>query len=186
MRRPSGEVNGSKARAVACAVASLSIVIALSGCGGPERRAERLWRQALDHVAQGDTSGAVVDLQRILDEYPDTEVAGRARKQIVLYRGLESAVQSYPTRRAREVMIQVARAIESFRSRERRFPSGLADLVPSRLPSVPLDPWDHPLQYEVVAGRYRLRCLGSDGLPGGSGDAADLLVVNGDFVAVRP
>ena len=155
-------------------------------CHGAERRAERLWRHALDLVAQGDTSGAIVDLQRILDEYPDTDVAAKARKQIVLYRGLENAVLSYPTRRAREIMIQVARAIESFRARERRVPSTLDELVPAHLASVPKDPWDRALEYEPRARGYGLRCRGSDGARGGDGDAVDLLVENGEFIAARP
>ena len=161
-------------------------VLFFLACHGPERRAERLWRHALDLVAKGDTSGAVVELQRILDEFPDTEVAAKARKQIVLYKGLESAVLSYPSRRAREVMVQVSRAVEAFRARERRVPRTLDELVPQRLESVPQDPWEHALEYEPREGGYRLICRGSDGAPGGEGDAADLVVVDGAFVSARP
>ena len=186
MRRRSDEVNGSRALTMLRVVATAMLFVAMVACHGAERRAERLWRHALDLVAKGDTSGAIVELQRILDEYPDTDVAEKARKQIVLYRGLENAVLSYPTRRAREIMIQVARAIESFRARERRVPSTLDELVPRHLAEVPRDPWDHALVYEPRARGYGLRCRGADGAPGGDGDAGDLVVENGEFVGARP
>jgi len=185
MRRAPREVNGSRARATYFFLATGALVFFLA-CHGTERRAERLWRHALDLVAKGDTSGAVVELQRILDEYPDTEVAAKARRQIVLYKGLESAVLSYPSRRAREVMVQVSRAVEAFRAHERRVPRALDELVPGRLESVPQDPWDHALEYQPRERGYRLICRGSDGAPGGEGDAADLVVDDGAFVAARP
>jgi hypothetical protein len=174
-------VRGSRTFVATCALVGL-----LAACHGTERRAERLWRHALDLVAKGDTSGAVVEMQRILDEYPDTDIAAKARKQIVLYRGLENAVLTYPSRRAREVMIQVSRAIEDFRAQERRVPRAPDDLVPRRLDAVPRDPWDHALEYVARERGYRLICLGSDGEPGGEGDAADVIVDNGAFVAARP
>ena len=167
-------------------VGSMALVVTMVACHAPERRAERLWRHALDLVAKGDTGGAVVELQRILDDYPDTEIAAKARRQILLYRGLENAVLSYPTRRAREVMVQVARAIESYRARERRVPTTLHDLVPSRLASIPNDPWNRALLYEPRGRGYRLRCQGADGAPGGEGDAEDILVADGEFVTAHP
>ena len=186
MRRGLDGVNGSRARTMLLLVATTTLALVMLACHGAERRAERLWRHALDLVAKGDTSGAVVELQRILDEYPDTDVAAKARKQILLYRGLENAVLSYPTRRAREIMIQVARAIESFRARERRVPGTLDELVPRHLAAVPQDPWERALEYEPHGRGYGLRCRGADGVPGGEDDAADLLVENGAFVTARP
>src|SRR5262245_37093036 len=170
MRRPIDGVNGSHARGALRVVATTTLALAMLACHGAERRAERLWRHALDLVAKGDTSGAIVDLQRIIDEYPDTEVAPKARKQILLYRGLENAVLNYPTRRAREIMIQVARAIEAFRARERRAPVTLDELVPRHLAAVPKDPWDRALEYEPHGRGYDLRCRGADGGPGGGGE----------------
>lgn len=185
MRRARREVNDSRAPgAIACVV--IALVVALAACGGAERRADRLWRESLDKIAKGDAAGAATLLQRILDEYPDTEVASKAREKIVVYRGIASAVENYPSRRAREIMIQVARAIEAYRSAERRVPASLQELVPNRLDAVPADPWNHQLSYDVVGTGYRLRCLGDDGAPGGEGAAADLVVQNGEFVAGRP
>ena len=71
MRRAPGEVNGSRTRARHFFfLSTCALLFFLVACNGTERRAERLWRHALDLVAKGDTSGAVVELQRILDDSP--------------------------------------------------------------------------------------------------------------------
>jgi hypothetical protein len=188
MKRRSDEVNTrrSRSRSFLIVILSLTIVASMTSCGSRERRAERLWRQALERVERGETQQAVDLLQRIIDEYPDADVAAKARDQIVVYRGLAHAVQSYPTRRARELMVQIARAIEAFRAGADRAPASLDALVPTKLDAVPLDPWGRSFVYDASGRGYRLRCLGSDGAAGGSGDAADLLVVDGVFVAAQP
>lgn len=187
-RRPS-EVNASNVdfgTATRSCVAALALLVAATlstSCGGEERRADRLWREAVERAGRSDTDGAIRLMQKIIDDYPDTPVAAKARDQIVVYRGLAHAVQSYPTRRARELMVQVARAIEAYRHRSGRPPSTLDELVPGGLPSVPQDPWGRPFRYALDGKGYTLRCDGADGAPGGAGDDADLVVVNGDFVA---
>jgi Type II secretion system (T2SS), protein G len=158
------------------------MLVVASACGGTERRAERLWRRALERVEKGDTPGGVDDFQKLITMYPDAQIAGKAREQIVVYRGLANAIQSYPMRRARELMVQVSRAIESFKRERGRAPETLDELVPGKLADVPLDPWNHPFEYEMTARGYRLCCLGSDGSSGGDGDASDLNVVDGAFV----
>ncbi len=188
MKRRYAEVNTRTNRAKSLIVVSFAaaIVILLSSCGGTERRAERLWRQAHELIEKGDTMHAVELLQKMIDEYPDARITAKAREQIVLYRGLASAVQSYPLRRARELMVQVARAIEAFTRRKGHPPAALVDLVPTGFVSVPRDPWDRPFIYEATARGYRLRCGGADGAAGGVADNADLLVVDGVFVEVQP
>jgi len=189
MKRRKNEVNMRTVRAwwfFVVATAMLVVAVVTSSCGGDERRAERLWRQAIACVEKGDTQGAVDRLQKIIDTFPDSEVAERARDQIIVYRGLATAVENYPMRRARELMVQIARAIESFRRENRRSPATLDELVPAKLTSVPLDPWDRPFQYETTSRGYRLRCLGASGAPQGSAAAAGLLVVDGEFRAVSP
>jgi hypothetical protein len=188
MRRRGIEVNKRTdfARLFFIIVFVIVVVVPSSSCGGTERRAERLWRQAIERVEKGDTQGAVDRLQEILDEYPDARIAERAREQIVVYRGLATAVQVYPARRARELMVQIARASESFGREHGRRPATLDELVPSKMTSVPVDPWGHPFLYVTTARGYRLTCQGSDGAPGGAADAADLIVVDGAFVPARP
>ena len=186
MRRRGNEVN-TRTRLIRSifVVIAAGVVLIATSCGGDERRAERLWRQANERVEKGDTRGAVDTLQKIIDTYPDARIAAKAREQIVVYRGLASAVQSYPMRRAREWMVQIARAIEAFKRVRGRPPATLDELVPATFASVPVDPWNRPFSYETTARGYRLACLGADGASGGDGDAADLLVVDGAFVASR-
>lgn len=188
MRRPPNEVNTRThhARSFLFFFFVVMLIVVTVACGGDERRAERLWRMAIESVEKGDTQAGVDHLQKIIDTYPDTEMAAKARDQIIVYRGLATAVQSYPERRARELMVQVARAIESFRRERGHAPATLDELVPIKLAGVPVDPWNRPFAYEATARGYRLRCLGADGRTGGELEAADLLVVDGAFATVRP
>jgi hypothetical protein len=188
MRRRGIEVNNRTdfARLFFVVVFAIVLVVPLSSCGGSERRAERLWRQAIERVEKGDTQGAVDRLQKILDEYPDARIAEKAREQITVYRGLATAVQDYPLRRARELMVQIARASESYQRDHGRTPATLDELVPVKIASVPNDPWGHPFLYASTGRGYRLTCQGADGAPGGSADAADLIVVDGAFVPAQP
>jgi hypothetical protein len=188
MKRRCDEVNMQRTIARSSSiVACVAIVLAtLTSCAQHERRAEKLWRQAQERVAQGKTEQAVELLQKLIDDYPDAEIAVKARDQIVLYRGLAHAVQSYPTRRARELMIQVSRAIETYRAANGRAPAALDELVPAQLAAIPDDPWGGRFVYEPAGRRYRLRCNGSDKAEGGTGDAADLIVADGEFSAAPP
>jgi outer membrane protein assembly factor BamD (BamD/ComL family) len=186
MKRRKCEVNTRTLRAKLFFIImpTVLVVMTTSSCDGHERRAERLWRQAIACVEKGDTQGGVDHLQKLIDTFPDSRIAEKARAQIIVYRGLASAVENYPMRRARELMVQISRAIESFRREKRRAPATLGDLVPAKLASVPNDPWDRPFLYESTARGYRLRCPGVEGAPQGSAAAAGLLVVDGEFRAV--
>lgn len=188
MRRRDGEVNTR--RPLGSRIARLFVIVIVASvalaCGGRERRAERLWRQAQERVEKSDTEGAIALMQKIIDEYPDADIAAKARDQIVLYRGLAHAVQSYPARQARDGMIRIARAVESFHARSTRWPERLQDLVPRDLAEIPADPWGHAFEYATTGRSYRLVCLGADGASGGTGDAEDIKVVDGRFAAAAP
>ena len=188
MKRRHDEVNTRTVRARLFFVVVFMglLVITASSCGGDERRAQRLWRQAIEQVEKGDTQGAVDRLQTLIDTFPDTRAADKARGQIVVYRGLATAIENYPLRRARELMVQLARAIETFRRNNGRVPAALEELVPVALASVPNDPWDRPFLYEVTASGYRLKCQGVNGQAGGITPAEGLLVVDGEFQSVTP
>lgn len=188
MKRRKSEVNTRTfcARWFFIAVPAMVLMVTTSSCGGNERHAERLWRQAIACVEKGDTQGAVDRLQKLIDTFPDSRVAAKAREQIIVYRGLQTAVETYPMRRTHELMVQIARAIESFRRERGRAPASLDELVPAKLVSVPKDPWDRPFLYETTARGYRLRCRGVEGAPEGAPEAAGLLVVDGEFRAVPP
>lgn len=93
---------------------------------------------------------------------------------------------------AQAQMDAFAKALDQFRIDVGRYPTteeGLASLTggSSSIPrwrgpylqkAVPLDPWGHAYTYRTPSATlgkdYDLLSLGKDGVPGGSGDAADL------------
>jgi general secretion pathway protein G len=165
-------------------IAMLITLCLLGGCHRSERKAEALFERAMQQVATNELPRAVELFQEIVDKYPDTSAARRARDAVVLYSGLEQAVETYPVRRAHDLMVQTARAVHRLRNRGRGWPRALDRLLPDLLAEPPIDPWGRPLLYQPKPrGRgYVLSCYGSDGRPGGSGDAADIFVEDGDFV----
>lgn len=172
-----------RARApLACVLAALALLPACK-----ENRAGRLESEAAKAIESRDFETAVSQLERIVAEFPGTAAAERAREQIVLYRGLAEAVRRYPSRRAADQMVRVARAVERYHADRGTWPSSLGDLVPSHLAVAPSDPWGRPLGYRLLGGStgYALECLGSDGVPGGDGEASDLEVRDGRFVKGR-
>lgn len=180
-RRDAG-VNGSRSiRALFVAF----VTILAFGCGG-ERPADRLYREASRLVDEGKTAEAVERLETILRDYPDSEAANTARREITLYRGIANAVENYPVRRARDLVVQTARAVERFRADRRSVPESLEALVPRYLAESPVDPWGRALVYAATGNSYRLSCLGADGVPGGQGESLDLVVRNGAFVSDAP
>jgi hypothetical protein len=160
------------------------VLLALSAACTREGKAERLHESAKEHVKSGELELATEDYDRLLEEYADTEAAKRAAKEAVLYRGLADAVQSYPARTARDLVVETARAIQRYRSTRRAWPTTLEQLVPDYLRKVPIDPWGRQLFYgKKKSGRgYYLACYGENGVSGGTSDDADWLVEDGDFV----
>jgi hypothetical protein len=162
----------------------LLVVACLSGACTREGKAERLHASAKENVKKGELELAVEQYDRLLEEYSGTAAANRAAREAVLYRGLAEAVQSYPARSARALVVETARAIQNYRRRKRSWPGSLEDLVPRYLRKVPIDPWGRQLFYAAKAsGRgYYLACYGEDGLKGGAKDDSDWLVEDGAFV----
>jgi hypothetical protein len=155
----------------------------MTGCTR-EGKAERLHASAKEHVKSGELELAVEEYDRLLEEFAGTDAAREAAKEAVLYRGLADAVQSFPARTARDLVIQTARAVQKYRRGKRSWPDSLEQLVPDYLRKVPIDPWGRQLFYAAKdSGRgYYLACYGEDGISGGAGDDADWLVEDGDFV----
>lgn len=156
----------------------------MSGCAGDEAKAERLYDKAQREVEDGELQAAIEIYETIVDRFPGTRTAREARKQIVLYEGLEEAVRSYTVRLARDLMVQTARAIERYRRSKRSWPPDLDKLIPAYLRQPAVDPWGRLLLYQAKPGKrgYILACFGEDGEPGGAGDSADWFVEDGLFV----
>src|SRR5262245_8817893 len=114
------EVNGVRGIAIVLVLLALA---GLAACGGRERQADKLYREASALIDKGQTDEAVTRLERLVSDYGDTEAGKKAKNEIVLYRGLASAVANYPERRAAEGMIRTARAIERYHARKRQWPA---------------------------------------------------------------
>jgi general secretion pathway protein G len=141
-----------------------------------ESAATRAYERAQAHIEKDEIDAAVRELQTIVDRYPETKVASQAREDLTLYRGLTEAVATYPARRLRDSMVRAARAVYTYRRRGSWPPS--LDAV-----RAPDDPWGRPFLYKVKpGGGFVLGCLGSDGQPGGEGEARDLFIEDQRFV----
>lgn len=172
-------------RRVATCLAVIVACVAALSCNDPERLAARMYDEAQEKMEAGDVREASELLRRIVDDYPDTEAASQARREVNLMRGLYEAETLYPVRTARLLMAATARALMRYRDRHGHYPSSLDALQPDYLREPPVDPWGRALEYELGAnGRtYRLRSLGRDGKPGGSDDDTDWIIENNEFVS---
>ncbi|MFB1482042.1 type II secretion system protein GspG [Corallococcus sp. RDP092CA] len=83
-----------------------------------------------------------------------------------------------PQRQAREQIRRLEGLFKAYHRLMGFFPSqeqGFTPLIDSRvLDATPLDPWGHPYIYRMVGKTGAVLSLGSDGKPGGTGEAADL------------
>ncbi|WP_199738846.1 type II secretion system protein GspG [Corallococcus sp. CA054B] len=91
-----------------------------------------------------------------------------------------------PTQRqAREQIRRLEGFFKAYHRLMGSFPTqeeGFAPLIASKvLDGTPLDPWGHPYVYRMEGKSGAVLSLGSDGKPGGTGDAADLF--SGGIVA---
>lgn len=90
-----------------------------------------------------------------------------------------------PQRQAREQIRRLEGFFKSYHRLMGEFPTqaqGFTPLIASRvLDGPPIDPWGHPYVYRMVGKKGAVLSLGSDGQPGGTGDAAD--VFSGGTVA---
>lgn len=182
-RRP--EVNAAKRWIATCAALSITLLGA-AACASDERRANRMHRLALEQLEAGNTDAAAEHLEEIVERYPATEAADRARERLRLVRGLDEAVVKYPRRRTQDAMVEIGRALERYRAKRRAYPDSLAALRTEFLrDEVPSDGWGNALVYAPERGgrSYRMVSHGADGASGGEGEDRDVVVVNGRFVS---
>lgn len=93
----------------------------------------------------------------------------------VVYRALEQPPQYLEPSRLRTLL----NAAKLYRKDTGRFPStveGLGALAPRYIAVLTDDGWGRAYRYESDGGSVRIWTLGRDGLPGGEGPDADLLV----------
>jgi len=175
---------GSIARALPAVLTAALAALLLLGCATDERRARELREEAQRLVDEDRLEEAVLVYEEILTRYPETETARKARDELETYRNLTQAIDRYPSHSSLDVMVRTGRAIERHRWRRGAYPESLRVLVPDFLDEVPVDPWGRELRYRRKGPTrgYVLACYGSDGEPGGEGEARDLIADNGRWV----
>ena len=179
---PSRQVKCGRIVSRIASVVLLMAAVAGTGCADDEARAEEMYREAVELAEDNSLEKAIAGFDEVVESYPGTAAAERARRDAVLYRGLEGAVDNYPVHRVRDLLIDAARKVEAYRGRNRRPPAGLDAVFSGG--AVPVDPWGRPIAYRVFRdGRsYEIASFGSDGEPGGEGPDADLVIRDGAFV----
>ncbi len=161
----------------------LCVALASGACASDETKAQRMTKKAVAAVEAQQLDEAIALYREAIARYPGTTAAMQAQERITFLSGLAHSVSSFPSRTARELMVETARAVQRYRYRKGRYPDSLDDLMPRMLSEAPIDPWGTPLNYERLKNGYRLSCLGGDGRRGGEGVATDFVVVNGNFVS---
>ncbi len=88
--------------------------------------------------------------------------------------------------KAKSDMVQLGEAFDLFRLKVRRYPSDLNSLTrplandpvyaDGFIEELPKDPWGRSYLYRPVGAGFWLASLGRDGLPGGDGEDADIVL----------
>jgi hypothetical protein len=152
------------------------VLAASPGCSG--RQAEKAFRRAVAEEGRRSPSYTRDALRQIIQRWPQSPAAARARLEIEWLDDLELGSKKGQALRVWDAVRRVGRAVEQFRLAHRRFPARFEEMVPEFLPGPVLDPWGHPVDYRPTPGGYQAICYGADGIPGGTGDAVDILVEN--------
>ncbi len=160
------------------------LVVCLVSVGCPASgKADTAFESAVELVDDGALHEAKDAFDQIRKKWPKTRAAQRAAEEIEWIDALLTADARAPRSFARDSVYLVARAAEQYQMQKGYYPASLASLVPRYIDADARDPWGRPVLYQRTANGYQVICYGEDGIPGGSGDAADLFVENGALVS---
>lgn len=160
----------------------LTLVAVLStAIGCSEWRAERAFKRAVEMEKAKPTRDVLLELNKIVERWPMTRAAGKARKEIEWLSDLQDATTRGKGLLAWDSVRKVARAAEQFRVAKGRYPENMEEMIPRFLSGEIRDPWGTPVGYRKTASGYQAICFGADGIPGGTGDDADINIVNGQL-----
>lgn len=176
-----------RARVVGPLVAALVAALCIFACSN-EGKAKAQYDDAMSAVRDGKLERAVQLLDDLVDRWPETEAAGRARQQVQTFRGLARAETMFPVRETRDMMIGTARALQRYRDARGQWPDSVERLVPRWLDELPVDAWGNRLVYSAKPRNrgYVLASLGADRRAGGEGDARDLFIEDGRATSRTP
>jgi len=185
------------------ALRALLPLLLLFGCASEDARLPaNLYEEALKLNREGHSAEAHTLLSRVIRDYPDSEAAKQAKRDIFLIETFASRETAERRRQVRASMKRVVDALTRHKGKVGEYPTALESLVPEYLDRLPETPWGHPFFYKpyvqvpveqipVKRGParqrlntkldgYYLACFGTDLAPGGKDLAGDLLVKDGE------
>ncbi len=176
------------------------------GCGSSQdpRLPAQLYEDAIQKNQAGQGDAARQMMAEIVKQFPDSEAATKARKDIYQIDALQKKDIAQRQQEVRVTLKRIMDALTRYKTQKGEYPGNLMDLVPEYLESPPLTPWGHPFPYRAFVGapiedvtdrrgrlsqkfntkfdHYYLCCLGTDFEPGGAAMAADILVKDGEIL----
>jgi hypothetical protein len=143
---------------------------------GPEYR-DKDFLLYLEFISRSRPLGSMTGTQAVArSEALHTEFTKRAQSRIgreAMSRSWSGMVKAHCSSMARMESARTAFAIERFRlAHQQALPNSLAELVPSYLPAVPRDPFDHqPLRFKKLPRGYVVYSVGPDGVDNGGAES---------------
>lgn len=162
-------------------IAAICFALLLLAGGCAQRRAQSAFKDAIELEETEGLPAAREALHQLINRWPKTKAAERARAEIEWIDDILSAAARGPLLAAWDSIRKVSVAVEKFRVRERRFPEQLEELIPRYLAGQVLDPWGVPVRFDRRGDGYVVVSYGADGLPGGTGNNTDFVIQNGRF-----
>jgi hypothetical protein len=183
----------------------IPLALILTACQSEDPRLpQQLYDEAIHLNQDGKQVEARALMAQLAQKYPDNPVGQQAMKDLYLMDALMRQAQQERDRHLRGIMQRTADALTRYKAKHGEYPRFLTALVPDYLEKEPETPWGHPFFYKPFVGTpilnikdkrgrsvqilsnkldsYHLASLGVDLQPGGDGEAADTLMVNGDFI----
>ncbi len=160
----------------------VAAMVMLAGCS-KEQAAQDAFEQAVAAEQEQGLDEVVVRLEAIIERWPETAAANKARKELEWVRSLRSAEMRGPALLAWDAARKVGFAVEKYRLDKGRYPARLEDLFGKYLDGPVKDPWGFDIVYRRTERGYQVFCYGEDGLPGGRGLGTDLVIDTGQVVS---
>lgn len=149
-------------------------VVLLASCS-EEKDAQQALRSAMSD-SDRPVSELRADLQSLIERWPESEAAKRAQEELESFDALAESTARGLSLRAWDAVRTVAQAAERFRLRHGRYPKDVRELIPRYLEERVADPWGGDVLFVASGKGYKVISYGSDGMPGGIDDAADVMV----------
>ena len=181
---------------------ALLALFLLVGCSAEDPRLPgNLYEEARKMNLEGRSLEARAMMKQLAEQYPDSDAAQQAKRDLFLIEAFANRDIADRHKQVRVALKRVSDALIRYRAKRGEYPGTLSDLVPEYLDQIPEAPWGHPFLYRAFVTKpiedlpskrgptrqrfntrfdgYYLACLGTDLQPGGEGQAADTLIVDG-------